>query len=141
LDPVVTEAWTNNKEKSKMAVLVSTSPGDIDVVASRLKSEAFTNMNGGRNPSAIQTNGKDFQGKPLPYGTVAKSIKAEKKAQLAKNYADVPDWQQRKISAAPLRPAHAQRSPNTRVVIPQKLSYGAPVRPSVRPSKLGIFKR
>jgi len=39
-----------------------------------LRAEAMQGMNGGKNPSAIQANGLDFQGKPLQRGTVAKSI-------------------------------------------------------------------
>jgi len=127
-----------------MADLVGTGTGTIEVVG-RLKAEAFTNMNGGKNPSSIQANGLDFQGKPLPYGTVAKSIKAENKAKLAKNYADAPDWQTRPVSSAALKPAFAQKAPNSRVSIPNVLDRtpGAksPGRPSSVPAKRGVAKR
>jgi hypothetical protein len=76
---------------------------NIQFVGRGLKVEAKEGMNGGLNPSAIQTNGLDFQGKPLPRGTVAKSIMAENKAQLAKNYADAPGWQTRTVSAKPIK--------------------------------------
>jgi hypothetical protein len=118
-----------------MAELVATGTGTVDVIASRLKAEAFYGMNGSAQPSSIRAGDA-----PIKRGTIAKSIMAANKANFIPP--DVPDWQQRKISAAPLRPAHAQRAPNSRVTIPQRLSYpGAPVHPSVKPAKLGIFKR
>jgi len=72
---------------------------------SRLIAEAFTGQNGGLNPSAIQANGLDFQGKPLPRSTVAKSIMSENKAQLARNYAVGPDSQTRKLTGKNVHPS------------------------------------
>ena len=121
-----------------MAELVSTGTGTIDVVASRLKAQAMQGMDGGLNPSAIQTNGLDFQGKPLPRGDVAKSIMAVNKAKFIAP--DAPDWQQRKISAAPIKTTAGMHSPNKGEKVPNVLNRGT-VAPSVVPAKRGNAKR
>jgi hypothetical protein len=123
-----------------MEDIVATAPGDILVTGSKLNPEAKTGQNGGLNPSAIQTNGKDFQGKPLPYSTVAQSIKRANKAQFIPP--DDPTWQNRKVSAAPIKPACGMRDPNANNgKVPSSLSYGGAVKPSSVKAKLGIFRR
>jgi hypothetical protein len=65
---------------------------------------------------------------------------------ISKNFSDVAppaasanpgDWQTRKISAAPLKPAFAQKSPNSPVKIPMSLNRGT----VVQPAKAGNAKR
>jgi hypothetical protein len=124
-----------------MEDIVATAPGDILVTGSKLNPEAKTGQNGGLNPSAIQTNGKDFQGKPLPYSTVAQSIKATNKAQFIPE--DDPTWQNRKVSAAPIKATAGMKRQQTGTIgtLPKSLGYGPDVPQSVKPAKLGIFKR
>jgi hypothetical protein len=123
-----------------MEDIVATAPGDVSIVGSRLNPEAKTGQNGGLNPSSIQTNGRDFQAKPLPYSTVAQSIKAKNKAQFIPP--DDPTWQNRKVSAAPIKPACGMHDPNANTgKVPSSLGYGAPVKPSSTKAKPGIFKR
>lgn len=142
-----------------MEDLVSTAPGDVSIVGSKLNPEAKQGQNGGLNPSAIQTNGKDFQGKPLPYSTVAQSIKRANKAQFIPP--DDPTWQNRKVSAAPIK-AHPGMVPDpnasmTSGKVPMQcmhrstqsrygavtlpLGYGGAVKPSSVKAKPGNFKR
>jgi hypothetical protein len=123
-----------------MADPTDTLATNIQYVGRGLLAEAKTGMNGGLNPSAIQTNGLDFQGKPLPRGTVAKSILAANKAQLAKNCADQPDWQSRKISAKPISATPGMKSPDSSAKVPTSLNRGT-VAPSVKPAPRGNFKR
>jgi len=118
-----------------MAELVATGTGTVDVIASRLKAEAFYGMNGSAQPSSIRPGDP-----PIKRGTVAKSIMASNKAKFIPP--DVPDWQQRKISAASIRASATMKSPNASPArVPNALSYGAPVHPSVRPAKRGAMKR
>jgi hypothetical protein len=51
-------------------------------------------------------------------------------------------WQKRAVSAAPIKAAPTMKNPNASPAkIPSKLSYGPDVPPSVKPAKLGIFRR
>ena len=108
-------------------------------IGSHFAPEAFTGQNGGLNPSAIQTNGKDFAGKPLPDSTVAKSIKAKNKAKFIRP--DDPTWQQRTVIAAPIKAANGMHKADASAKVPDKLSFGAPVKSSTQPAKRGNAKR
>jgi hypothetical protein len=105
---------------------------NIQYIGHGLRVEAKTGQNGGLNPSVIKTNEK------LPRSTVAKSIIA------ADSSVSPAPWvgQTRKVSAAPLRPAHAQKSPTSPAKIPSVLDRsGGGSRPSVVPTKRGNAKR
>lgn len=83
---------------------------NVQFIGHGLRAEAKTGMNGGLNPSAVRTDGLDFQGKPLPRGTVAQSIMRENKAKHTRP--DDPTWQQRQISAAPIATTPGMRNVN-----------------------------
>jgi hypothetical protein len=88
----------------------------IEVVASHMKAEAKQGQNGGLNPSAIQTNGLDFQGKPLPRSTVAASILAANKAKFISP--DATGWQQRTVDASPIKANPGTKGPSKGAKVP-----------------------
>jgi hypothetical protein len=97
-------------------------------IGSHIKAEAFTGQNGGLNPSVIKI------GEELPRSTVAKSIMAANNAK-GMTRPDQPDWQTRKISAAPIKASPTMKNPNASPAkIPDALNRGS-VKPSVKPAK------
>jgi hypothetical protein len=88
----------------------------IQYIGRGLRAEAKTGQGGGLNPSAIQTNGLDFQGKPLPRSTVAASILAANKAKFISP--DATGWQQRTVDASPIKANPGTKGPSKGAKVP-----------------------
>jgi hypothetical protein len=106
-----------------------------DIVGSRMRSDAFYGQNGSAQPSSIRP------GDPaIKRSQVAESILAANNAR-GMTKPDAPDWQTRKISAAPIKASPTMRSRSGEGgKIPTSLNRGV-VAPSVKPAKAGAMKR
>lgn len=107
----------------------------IDVTGSHMRSDAFYGQNGSAQPSSIRPGDP-----PIKRSQVAQSIMAENNAK-GMPKPDQPDWQMRKINAAPIKASPTMHDPNKGEKVPSSLNYGAPVKPSTVPAAKGNFKR